>query len=249
MYIIYVDESGKPHFGDKENFVLSSLIVNEGEWYEVNEKVLDLKKKWFPDTDPDQVELHAKDIVHSSKEFCGLKLPKCFELLGDIYQLIEESTMSIVSVVIVKNKIRKKDFDIESWALRLLYERLNMFLKRVNREAEGTSRPREFGLMLVERVQPAFDLKVRKKMTEYFREGTMFTGRTEFLIEDILFVESHFRNLSQLADCVAYCVRRKLRPSNTWRDEYFDIFFERIVDRFNKNDEGEYMGPGLKIFP
>ena len=249
MYIVYVDESGKPDLSDSENFVLSAVIINESEWFGVHGKVVELKEKWFPKAEPEEIELHTSDIVSGNRSYYSMKVERRFEFLGGVYELIANSPIDLVSVVIVKDRIKKKRFDVEAWALRFLYERLSLYLIGANRDIETTSGHAEFGIMFMDSVGAEWDRRVREKMTKYLRKGTMYVGETEYLIEDVLFVESHLRSLSQLADNVAYCVRRKLRSSDTWKDQYFEGFFDTIAERFVKDENGDYEGWGLKVFP
>ena len=44
------------------------------------------------------------------------------------------------------------------------------------------------------------------------KSGTKFE-KNNYLIEDPLFVNSEYRHLSQLADCVAYCVKKRFREN------------------------------------
>ena len=79
-------------------------------------------------------------------------------------------------------------------------------------------------------------------------EGTYFQ-KSAFLIEDPFFVKSHFRNMSQLADLVVYCVMKRHREIRTARDKLFDPFFELIKQKFDTNEVGRLYGCGIKIFP
>lgn len=62
MFIAYIDSSGRP-YGDRENFVLASIITNEADWQRIDNDVKKIKITHFPnlqDEDED-VEIHAKD--------------------------------------------------------------------------------------------------------------------------------------------------------------------------------------------
>ncbi|WP_420546161.1 hypothetical protein [Nitrosopumilus sp.] len=39
MYLSYLDSSARPSFDDPENFVLSSLTVNEHQWYAIKDRL------------------------------------------------------------------------------------------------------------------------------------------------------------------------------------------------------------------
>ena len=134
MYLIHIDESGKPNLKDKENYILSAFIVNEEHWFCINNDLNDLKKKIFSSlsSDPLDVEIHIKDIVHGGRKFKGIPEPNRYTMLDEIYSLIENMQATLISVAIMKKKIRKQSFDIEMWAFKLLFERICMFLVEAN---------------------------------------------------------------------------------------------------------------------
>jgi len=66
-------------------------------------------------------------------------------------------------------------------------------------------------------------------------------------IENPIFVDSSCRHLSQLADCVAYCIRRYYRSAEAdprERETFFRIIESKLLKNGNKS-----AGYGLKIFP
>ena len=80
-------------------------------------------------------------------------------------------------------------------------------------------------------------------------DGTLYST-LDYLIEDPFFTDSKWRNLSQLVDCVAYCVRRKyMVKQSPQKKNVWDRQFEIISNRFDKSVTGSYDGYGIKIFP
>jgi hypothetical protein len=68
-------------------------------------------------------------------------------------------------------------------------------------------------------------------------------------LEDPLFTDSKWRNLSQIADCVAYCIRRHYRINkNHFDNAYWEPYFKKIEPVFDA-PFGSYVGFGIKIFP
>jgi hypothetical protein len=155
---------------------------------------------------------------------------------------------TLISVAIMKKKVRKQDFDVEMWAFKLLFERVCMFLTEANHHLQKANLPKQYGLLLLDAINTSYDLKVRRKYMRFFKEGTEHV-QNEFLLEDVLFVESHFRNLTQLADAAAFCIRRHLRPSSTYKDQKFAEYFTKIEKLFNRDSNDKYEGSGLKLFP
>lgn len=251
MFLIYVDESGKPNFRDPESFVLSAFIINERDWQRIDNEVKRIKIEYFPALRDVDVELHASDIVHRKNVFKTLGGNTSYKLLEDIYSLISRIDCTIIAVMIRKNKLRKRDLDLELWGFRLLFDRLCKFLEKKNRELISNGLSNEYGLLLIDSVEKSFDRKLRAKILSFLTTGT-FYSTNKFLIEDPLFVVSQYRNISQLTDLVAYCIRRKHRnvpSSNSMTDKKFEKYYKKIYNKFDTDDSGRVEGCGIKIFP
>jgi len=165
-----------------------------------------------------------------------MKLEKRMQILEDISTLIAKTECNILSTLIDKTKIYARNFDIEYWALKLLFERI--WLEKQN---EKNKLP-EHAILLIDSVNTKYDQKRRDKLLPWIRRGTCYPN-------DPLFVTSSYRSLSQLTDCIAYCIRRKYRPSKKKLDGYFDRFFGIIYKKIDKNKYGNIINAGLKIFP
>ena len=95
---------------------------------------------------------------------------------------------------------------------------------------------------------PVKDQNLRKKIYPMLRYGTMYS-KLSYLIEDPLFTDSKWRSLSQLADCIAYCVRKKHRQNKpSFHTKHWLGYFSKIESKFD-NKNGRYLGIGLKVFP
>ena len=66
------------------------------------------------------------------------------------------------------------------------------------------------------------------------KSGTKFE-KNNYLIKDPLFVNSEYRHLSQLADCVAYCVKKRFRENESEEShELFKSYYDRLENKFLK---------------
>jgi len=181
----------------------------DGTWHTVGLLTLDvddvkrLKKKHFPNRDPRDVELHAIDILNHKKAFKSMTVPVRLEILTDVIDLITGIDCTIISVLIKKDLIQNKKLDPNMIAIEFLFERICYFLDVKNRDNVENGRFEEYGLMLFDSVNDKYDNKIRAKLRLLFESGTKFE-KNNYLIEDPLFVNSEYRHLSQLADCVAY---------------------------------------------
>lgn len=250
MFLAYLDSSGGATFKDKENYVLTSVITNEINWQYIDNGVKTVKLKHFPNLPDSDVEFHAKDMMNHRGIYKGLSWKKIYSILNDIFDFVsdDKTDLCIISVLIDKTKLYK-DKDIETWAFRLLFERIHKFIEKRNTQLILAHGAPQYGIMIIDSYGFRANQRLRNKLYDMLRFGTLYS-KLEYLIEDPLFTDSKWRNLSQIADCVAYCVRRKFRASsNAFRDSYWGSFYKKIEVKFDENQYGQHFGYGLKIFP
>jgi len=249
MYLIYMDSSGSPLMKEKENYALSGIIVNETNWTYIDNKVNEIKIKHFPKMEPDKVEIHAKDMVNRDNVFKNLTYSQIFDIFTDVYNLIgdPDSNLKIISILIQKDKLdhtKKKPFDVEEWGHRLIIERIEKYLEKINKSSSID----QFGLIIEDTVSPKYDERTRNKVHAIMAYGTLYS-KINYLIEDPLFTDSKWRNLSQLVDCVAYCVRREFMDKQApAKKKIWNNYFNTISINFDSNGRS-YYGYGLKKFP
>jgi hypothetical protein len=251
MFLAYLDASGRPGFDDVENFVLASLITNECSWQLIDNGVKKIKLTHFPNLPDSDVELHVKDMMNRHGIFSQLSWNQIYAILDDIFDFIANPStpITIVSVLIDKKKLWRNK-DAETWAYRLLFERIDRFVERQNKGkvAQGLS-GLEYGMMITDSEGETKDQKLRRKLHHMLREGTLYND-LDYLIEDPLFTDSKWRNMSQLADCVAYAIRKRYRTNNTpsIHTTNWDKYYTKIEPKFD-SPYGSYDGYGLKKFP
>jgi len=249
MFIAYLDSSGRPIFDGKENYVLASIITNEVNWQHIDNGVKQIKLKHFPNVSDEHVELHAKDMMNRDGIFKHLTWDKIYVILDDIFNLIADTDtkISIHSVLIDKTKLRR-DKDIEVWGHRLLFERINTFIDRQNETLLEAGYFQEYGIMITDSEGVVKDQKLRTKLIDMLRHGTYYS-QLNWLIEDPLFTDSKWRNMSQLVDCVAYGIRKHHRTNTlSIHTTHWENYYKKIEIKFD-NVNGSYNGIGFKKFP
>ena len=102
-------------------------------------------------------------------------------------------------------------------------------------------------------MQPQIDEGIKTKVREMIKEGTEFTDN-EYIIEDVVFVDSRYRSMSQIVDCVAYVVRRYHRlcfrdDSNASEMAFYKECYDSIAPHIRRSNNGKLKGAGLKIYP
>lgn len=176
-----------------------------------------------------------------------MKITNRIQLLDDIYELIANSSCTLLAVYIDKSKLYH-GVDAEYWALKLLFERSCIWLDKENTTRINSGIPSERALLLIDSIQYNYDLKIRKKLLPWFRKGTVYQVN-KYFIEDPIFVKSQYRTMQQLVDAVAYCIRRNYDNNNLKIQKIFNTFFNKINCKFDTDSKGNYLQAGLKLFP
>lgn len=251
MYIAYIDESGKPNRTDPENFVLASVIINESNWQFIDQKINEIKQKHFPSYPLDQVEFHVKDMMNKTGIYNGRKIGEIFDILDDIFNLITNNPNCFCVIASYIDKPRVYEHvNMETWAFRLLIERIDLYLNKMNDMHIKNKNPLQYGMMIIDSVDESFDNKIRKKVSNMMKHGTLYLT-LQYLIEEPIFIDSKWRNLSQLTDCVAYCIRRyyKHPVSKGYIQQKWVNYFTLINPVIDADANGNILGYGIKIFP
>lgn len=103
--------------------------------------------------------------------------------------------------------------------------------------------------MMIDSVNSKFDNKIRLKVRALFMTGSEYQ-KNNYLIEDPVFVDSSYRHLSQLVDCIAYCVRRNYRfkETDSKEKETYGEWLNQIRDKF-VGGPTQFEKYGIKEFP
>jgi len=254
MYLIYIDESGKCNDPNAEYFVLSSIIINEHDWQKLDNEITKIKINYFSDINPDDIELHSTDIHHGNKTFKNISESDRLNIFLDIAKAIHNNNVSLISIIIDKNKIKYiTNFEaLEEWAYRFLYERIVYYVNTKNDEAKSKTEKTEYALLLIDTLgNDRADYYCRKRLRKYLKKGSEY-NYSKNIVEDILFVKSHWQNLSQLADFVAFITRRKIRNDNVSStgliNSKISHIYTIIEDKFITKDKLQ-IGFGIKKWP
>jgi hypothetical protein len=249
--VAYLDSSGRPLFADKENYVLAALVTNERHWVYIDNSMKQIKLKHFPNLANEEVEIHAKDMLNHDGIFQYLSWDEIYSIFDDVFNFIHDAKteIKIIAILVEKSRIYKKKIDVEVWAHRLLFERINHFIERQNRLLIKAQYPHEYGIMLTDSEGVQKDLKLRLRLLEMLKRGT-FYSHLDYLFEDPMFIDSKWRNFSQLVDCIAYCIRKQFRDNTpSFHTPRWQRYFHQVESKFDCKMGGSYHNYGLKIFP
>ena len=247
MYLIYLDEAGSPKQSDSSNqYVLSAFIVHESKKFKIVDDVCELKRKYFPDNDPNDVEFHMKDLAHHNGIFKQLGLEKEKMLIKEIGELIQRSDCTLITVAIKKTNLWGNMAEkVSELAMKFLFERICLFLNDNNAIYRNNS---QFGILMLDSVNKQVDNKTRTQITGMIENGTEYNS-SEYFIDQPLFVQSCNDHIMQLADYVAYCMRRRMMKFEDGNKANYEMY-RKITDNF----QSKYLrngkdGIGFKIYP
>ncbi|MCQ2079690.1 MAG: DUF3800 domain-containing protein [archaeon] len=252
----YIDESGKPTPKDDENeYVLASITIHEAEYNKAESMLKAVKKKYFLDNSEEDIEIHTTDLISGKKAFKDLSVQIRLDLLNDVIGILDGLDCTLNCVLIRKNFLNNwSSEDIDQRAFKLLFERLcyahnelNSGLKIKHRDCP------QYGLLFMDSISPKVDNVLKVKIRNLMKTGTEYV-KNQYIIEDMIFIDSRYRSLSQIIDAVAYCIRRyyrlKFRPDSDSREiETYTQLYQVISKKIRSRSNGDGNGVGIKIYP
>ncbi|KKM07584.1 hypothetical protein LCGC14_1732480, partial [marine sediment metagenome] len=236
-------------------------IIHEQYWDWIHQESKNLKSKiWALVKDkllqidpPDDFELHMKEISRKEGYYStiGDDDEKLRNIWRELYSFISNLFIKIVSIVVHKEHFTNQNFvDVGKWAFKLLIERLNRYVIDNHPEKE------QHIMIVMDSVDPDFDEQKRREIENFIKYGTG-QGWEEFpehVIETPFIVDSKIHSGVQLADLVAYLVRRYamkyfgLSPG-AFFNHYCDNLMPFIENKFYRHDSYTLKGYGMMIFP
>lgn len=246
-YIIYVDESGDHGLKKLDPsypvFTLVFCIFKKHDYiHSLTPALSDLKLKYWGHND---VILHEHDIRKNMSGDWSILNNKTTRasFTNDLSQFIEKAQFQIISCVIRKDKLLQYSKPKNPYELAMLFcmERLNNWLIRqeqTNKIVQIQAEAREANF------NDELELEFRRicdNAAEPIKSKTNFK-KIDYNLR-FLSKKSNSTGL-QIADLIA-------RPIglNALRPEQKNRAFEIIEEKFIKQDNGDYIGRGLKIFP
>lgn len=197
--------------------------------------------------DPDNVEIHASDIVSRKGLFKELGLQERLTLLSEVLDILSEFNPVVNIVIIRKNALNSKETDIDAIAFKLLFERLCMTHRELNKKLLLKEEDIQFGILFMDSIQPKYDEIIKTKVRKMIKAGTEYIDN-EFIIEDVVFIDSRYRAMSQIVDCIAYCVRRYYRSQFNGIEgqdlDYYSDCYSKILFYMRRKNADTVEGAG-----
>ena len=250
MYLSYFDSSGDEGLTDSENYVLAAVIVDECDWHYVDDGINKIKKNYFADYKPENVDLHVRKMINHDGIYKRVSMNKVYSLLDDVFGFISNSNtpLNIIASLIKKEKMHPK-VDMKLWNYRFIFDRFNLYMVAKDGYPDH-ARIRKQGIVIIDNEKYAMNQKLHDKLSGLLLKSKTAHPKSDRIVEKPFFSDSKLRNLIQISDCVSYCIRKKYRTGNldNFSTKRWQKYYSMIENKFYSKD-GKYLGYGLKIFP
>lgn len=228
--------------------MLASVIIDESNWRYINTNIDKIKKKHFPDRNAEDVEIHVKDMLKRTGVYKRVPRAKIYCFLEDIFKFVSDPStpLNIIGSIIQKERIYPR-VDMELWSYTFVFERFNAYL--ATDDKSSTHSARRHGIVIIDNEKYMMNQRLHNKLSKLLKSGTKYSNM-DHIIEEPFFTDSRWRNLSQICDCISYCIRKKYRkhnPDNSFTKNWLE-YYSMIEKKFHSKD-GRYHRYGLKIFP
>jgi hypothetical protein len=206
--------------GNTRFYVLAGVSMSYKDWEYISKQFDQIMTKYFPKGAP---ELHTKHLVNGSPPFNTINHKKLVDQLADF---MKTAHVTLFGIAINKPEYVQKIGPAAQIVDRSLEEMINRFHIYLQRHSA-------MGILVSDASAVGFDTRVRN-LYEYFRrKGTRFV-RLKRIIDTIFFTPSETAIGIQLADFVAYAVKRHCENND---DSIYSII-ERKFDTFSGKVHG-----------
>ena len=220
MYILYVDDSGSVQNPTDQHFVLAGIAVFERQIYHlinsVDQFVEDLGLGPAQD-----IELHANVVATGRDSPWRGNVPRKerLEIIEEGLDQLNRAHARVKAFAVVVDKQAVAPDDPVERAFEEICNRFNLLLTRIwNRDGEA-----QRGLVVMDETTHKNALQ---GLARRYRERGTRWGDLRNLAEVPMFVDSRASRIIQLADLLAWSVRRRYELGDT-------RYFDRIVGRFD----------------
>ncbi len=207
----FIDASGNPIPDERDPLVVTAVLARESLLSPFNQRIDKLVAARLGRS-RSNVEIHAKDLVQNKGEFKGIPIEKRSALLVDLIETAchyaGKGGLAAVSVVVEKDRFKPKNRlerrayarSLASEAYKLLFERVIGFLDEL-----GT---RQHMIIIVDETDLSSDIADILEKELLIGAYTSNLKAARRVITPPLFTQSQRYRLLQLADVIAYIIRR-----------------------------------------
>lgn len=189
MYLLYVDESGKPAGKEDRYFVVAGLAVHEQDCYPLSRSLAGLQRRRLGSADGD-LELHASHMWSGRSEWARVPVAKRHGLLRAVmrhlatWQTTSGHDLRLFGVALHKDSFRG---DPRERAHEELFARFDEMLTRLHRAGRS-----ERSLVVAD--DPSYESIVQTLVPRWMSRGARM-GRLHSFVEVPLYVSSRASRL------------------------------------------------------
>ena len=199
MYLLYLDESGRPTAPYETYFVVGGIAVHEDDCYPLARAVSRRVKKALPPGE-EHLEVHASRIWAARNEWSHIDRPTRHSLLESVVRdLVRWRSPHGRRATAFAVAVKKADFAASpiDVAHQEIFKRFDAFLTRLHRAGESHR-----SLVIADNNE-SYEKLLQGAFLSWKSGGTRF-GRLHSFAEVPLYVDSQASRLVQLADVVAW---------------------------------------------
>ncbi len=250
MYLVFIDESGKPDKKD-DPYVVCALMIHDSSFIFIEDQVDHIVSATLGIDRPRIAEIHGRDIFQNKGIYKRMfTIEQRRALVENITRFIENELVNRAQAVLVvfdKNRVLKmhNDKNARKYMVNIVYK---LLMERIAWMVyEWGPQPT---LLLSD--QSELDADIIDTVRHEIREG-MYTSNivdSKYFIKTPLFVDSKEYRCLQLADLIAYIYGRIHKGKTSIAHGFFDLesYFRRISTIIRKSPDGRIDGYGIKVW-
>lgn len=244
-YILAVDESGVTHISSEQSkwLSLAGVAIDLSDFEEISNNIMSLKNKYWENGMfyHKRVVFHSRDILKRQKAFCYSGLPDYKNFKSDLYTIISELPIQVISSNINKEKLVSSysiPYPTYNLAVEFMIERYVMLLERKNK----------VGVMVFESRDNKEDGNILELVNKLLSNGNNYVSKERFKnrIKGVFFNKKQTEDFTksywalEIADLCSNSIYNYLRSVNS---EIFPLIENKFIGY------PAYEGRGMKIFP
>ena len=222
MYLLYIDGSGSVKDPKEEYFILGGVSVFERQIFHLIKHIDEFVESLNLGS-PEDIELHASVMANGrEKPWKGVPRKTRLQIIEDALGILR-SYRSIKLFAIAVHKAQLAPNDPVEYAFEQICNRFNLLLQRIYHRSGRNEEGKHRGLVVMDKSN--YESALQSLARTFRVQGTRW-GELRNMAEVPLFVDSQASRIIQIADLVAWAVRRRYDLQDT-------RYFDKIVSRFD----------------
>ncbi len=212
MFLLYTDESGALTDPSQPYFILSGVAIFDRKTHWVEKELIAISERFRPEA-PFAIEFHGSPMRSGKEDWRGIAVADRIQAATDVLTLCKTHNLRIFAAVI--DKRLAAGTDILGGAFEQISSRFDMFLSRCHRKGDS-----QRGIMVLDKSSTEIQIQT---LARTFKHNGHSWGRLKNFAEVPLFIDSKASKLMQLADLVAFALKRYFNDGD---DCLYDVIKE-----------------------